>query len=99
MDPFDQALLYQARAHLVRTRNPLDAVQAFEVALTLVPSDDAFWSESAAEIVTTLALAGRVDEAVVRGNAFLACASCDTDQVELGMLHLQPVTPCVRLDA
>lgn len=88
LEPFDHALLHQARAHLTRTRDPLEAVRAFEVALSFVSPEDAFWSELAAELVETLTLAGRADEAAVRGHDFLARTSCDTDRIELGMLHL-----------
>ncbi|MDP2270501.1 MAG: CHAT domain-containing protein [Archangium sp.] len=88
LDRVDQALLHQARAHLVRPGNPKDAALALEAALALVSEEDPFRAELAAELVATLVRAHRVDEAVDRGLAFIESASCGTERTELGMLHL-----------
>lgn len=83
----DRALLHQARAHLIRTRSPKEAVTAFEEALSLLSDDDPFWTEVAAELVTTLVRDRQFRSAAERGTDFVARASCATDRTELGMLH------------
>jgi hypothetical protein len=88
LEPYDQALLHQARAHLLRRRHPQDALLAHEQALAVVPPEEPHAMELAAELVVALVRAHRVGEAVDRGLAFLEIASCRTKVTNLGMLHL-----------
>jgi hypothetical protein len=85
---FEQAVLHQARAHLLRTRSPQASIEAFDVALGFLSPADAFWVELAAELVATMVRAGRFEEAAVRGQAYLEQVSIDTKSIERGMLHL-----------
>ena len=88
LDPFDQARLHQARAHLARLTSAGASVSAFETALGLLAPEERYWAEIAAEIVATLLRDGRVEEAVKRGTEYLERVVGDGRGAELGMLHL-----------
>ncbi len=82
----EQACLLQARAHLQRHTDLRQAVESWEAALRVLPPGDAFAVELAAELVSTLTKGGAAEEALDRGQDFLARTSSQPS-VELGMLH------------
>lgn len=88
LEPFDRATLYQAQAHLVRLRSPVDSIAVFEAALGLLASGESFWVEICAEIVATLVRAERSEDAVQCGTEYLQQARSDGPSIELGMLRL-----------
>lgn len=88
LEPFDRAVLHQARAHLLRVRSTDEAVRAFEEALEFVAASDTFRVELASELVQTMVRARRFREAAARGQAFLEEVSVRSSQIELGMLYL-----------
>ncbi len=88
LESVDKAALHQARAHLVRIRNPKESVADFETALALLMPSESFWTEIAAEVVATLLRVDRVEEAVRRGTEYLSLAGGNGRGVELGMLHM-----------
>lgn len=89
LKPFHQAVLFQARAHLLRANDPQEAARALEQAQALVVEEDPqFWVELAAELVTTLVRARHVERAVACGMAAIERASCATQHTSLGMLHI-----------
>lgn len=87
LTPFNQALLHQARAHLLRFRSPADSLSAFETALDLLTPDVDLWAEIAAEIVVILRRVDRIEEAVKRGTQYLNAFAGDK-ATDGGMLHL-----------
>jgi len=85
---FERAILHQAHAHVLRLVRRDEAVAAFDRALDLLSPSEDFWTEVAAEVVTTLVRTGRPVEASSRGREFLEQARSDGRRTELGMLHL-----------
>jgi hypothetical protein len=88
LEPHHRVLLLQARAGLARARDPHEAIEALEEALKICEPADPLWAELAAELVSVLEVAGRAEDAIARGRAFLAEPACRGPSVPLAMLHL-----------
>lgn len=84
----ERALLYQARAQLLRENSPEQVIHWLEQALAVAPKGDRLWVEQAAELVAALVNTGQVADAIAQGRSFLAQTNAVSDRTELGMLQL-----------
>lgn len=86
LDQFAQATLHQAHGHLMRTRSVADAIPCFEAAVAILPAEERFRTEVAAELVDSLVRVDRLDDAIEVGLAAFKVAK--EAGIELGMLQL-----------
>ena len=82
-----QTPLIQARAHLRRPVDARGAAEDFRAAVDLSTMSDPLRLELAAELVSTLTLAGDPDEAVSLGLSFLNDVTEEAGDTSIGMLH------------